>query len=60
MAESKNCGGKSLFCFTNWLRQKSDVGHPYITGGVANMEVWEDGIPYLSVGCYKLWKKMKK
>jgi hypothetical protein len=54
IADSKRCSvGKSHFLH-NWLIKNSTAGFPYITDGMANIEICEEGKPYLAVGYYRL------
>jgi len=46
--------GKATYFLHNWLSKNSTAGLPYITDGMANVEVWEERKPYLAVGYYKL------
>lgn len=41
------------------LRQNSATEPPYIIDGITNIEVWEEGKPYLAVGYFKLWPQQK-
>jgi len=41
------------------VRHISPVGLIYNKDGMAGTEVWEDEIPYLTVGYYKLWAQQK-
>jgi len=50
---------EDIFVLQNWLRQNSPFGFPYITDGIADIEVWEEGKPYLAVGYYRLWTLQK-
>jgi hypothetical protein len=47
IVHSKDCSvGKAVCVLHNWLSQNSAVGLPYITDGMAVIEVWEEGKPY--------------
>jgi len=50
--------GKATFLHS-WFSQNSTAGFPYITDGIADIEVWEEGKPYLAVGYYRLWTLQK-
>jgi len=49
--------GKATFLHS-WFSQNSTAGFPYITDGMANIEVWEGEKSYLAV-YYKLWTQKK-
>jgi len=42
---------KASLILQKYLRQYSAAGLPYYIDGIANIEVWEEGKPYLAV-CY--------
>jgi hypothetical protein len=46
---------KYILIIHKFLRQNSPAGLPYIIDGIAIIEVWEEGKPYLAVGYYTLW-----
>jgi hypothetical protein len=41
---------KAIFLLQNYLRQNSAAGLPCLLNRMANIEVWEEGKPYLAVG----------
>jgi len=45
---------KAIFVLHNWLRQNSADRFTYITDGMTNIEVSEEGKPHLAVGYYML------
>jgi len=49
----------SLFLH-KYLRQNSAAELPFNIDGVANIEVWEEGKPYLAGGYFKLWTQQKE
>jgi hypothetical protein len=41
---------KASIILHNYLRQNSAADLPFIIDGIANIEGWEEGKPYLAVG----------
>jgi hypothetical protein len=50
---------KASFILPKHLRQNSAPGLLFIIEGIANIEVWKEGKPYLAVGYFKLWTQQK-
>jgi hypothetical protein len=48
----------AIFLLHSYLMQNSAAGLPCIINGMANIEVWKEGKPYLAVGD-KLWTEQK-
>jgi hypothetical protein len=46
---------KVIFVLYNWLRQNSFAGITYITYGIADIDVWVEGKPYLAVVYNRMW-----
>ena len=51
---------KAILILHKYLRQNSAAGLPFIIDGIANIEVWDEGKPYVAVGYYKLWTQQKE
>jgi hypothetical protein len=57
--ECEACDRKCIILH-KYLKQNSTAELPFIIDGTANIEVWEEGKPYLAVGYFKLCTQQKE